>query len=399
MAKQDSSLYIHIPYCRHKCGYCAFAVSTRGQNDDIEHSQYIHAMEWELNKRLEKWHDQLKLRTLYIGGGTPSRLSVKNIQGLFNMIRKSTDAQSWEEITFEINPEDLVEKPELPLVLEDLGVQRISLGTQTTSPHGLKALERKTNPEQVLKSVQQIRSQFKGSLSLDLIMGWPGQQLQNLQQDDLPFLERVQPDHLSIYLLNVEPGTKLERDVRKQRIELLPDEDSAALWEALTEDMERRGYKHYEISNFCRPGHPSLHNTLTWREHPYLGIGCGAVSRYGIARWTNLVTPKLYMGKIAQERWPVAHGEALSPDIQWQETLLLNLRHREGLKLSKFESKLQKASIPHIPKSMHQSISTGIAEGDLQLKGETLTFTPNGWSRFDAWISDWMLMIEDSNSF
>jgi putative oxygen-independent coproporphyrinogen III oxidase len=389
ISSETSSLYVHIPFCRHRCGYCAFAVSTQGQDDRSLHQRYIQGVGKELARRLHR-HQHLDVRTLYIGGGTPSRLHPDDMKLLFKTLKSEFSTWSWEEVTFELNPEDLEIYPNYPKRLQDEGVTRLSLGTQTTSAEGLKVLERKTTPDQVLKSVQSVREQFEGSLSLDLIMGWPGQTLEMLEKDDLPFLDATQPDHLSIYMLNVEPGTKLERDRRKGLIQLLDDDTSATLWERLLEHMNGQGYEHYEISNFCRPGHASLHNTLTWRGHPYLGIGTGAVSQVGKVRWTNMATPELYLKKCDQVRWPVATAEFITDQIRWEEALLLGLRHQEGLKLNDLESLLAKP----LPKTFVDSVQTGLNGGDLSLEENLLKFTQRGWSRFDAWISDWMGLLE-----
>ena len=388
---ETSSLYVHIPFCRHRCGYCAFAVSTKGHDDRGLHQRYIRGLGKELSRRVRR-HPQLRFRTLYIGGGTPSRLHPEDMELLFATLKKELPFWSWEEVTFELNPEDLEHYPDYPTFLQKEGVTRLSLGTQTTSAAGLKVLERETTPEQVLNSVASVRSKFKGSLSLDLIMAWPGQTLDMLEQEDLPFLDATQPDHLSIYLLNVEPGTKLDRDRRKGLIQLLDDDSSASLWERLLQHMNEMGYEHYEISNFCRAGQASLHNTLTWRGHSYLGIGMGAVSQVGPVRWTNMAAPELYLRKLEQDRWPVASAEFITPQIRWEEALLLGLRHREGLELEKLTELLARP----LPKNFINSIQMGINEGELSLENDWLRFTQKGWSRFDAWVSDWMLILESS---
>jgi putative oxygen-independent coproporphyrinogen III oxidase len=392
-AQEDSSLYIHIPFCRHRCGYCAFAVSTKGQDDREVHRNYLRALEQELVRRKVKHGNHIKYRTLYIGGGTPSRLHPEECKALFEMISRHFNRNDWEEVTYEINPEDLEVFPSYPQVLQSLGVTRISLGTQTTSSAGLKILERQTDPQQVKNSVVRIRDHFHGSLSLDLIIGWPGQTLEMLEGDDFPFLRLMNPDHLSIYILNIEPGTKLERDRRKGKIKILDEDLSASLWEALLKYMQQQGYQHYEISNFCKPGHHSLHNTLTWRGHCYLGLGVGAVSRMGKTRWTNVATPELYVRKLDSNRWPVASAEAVLGNIVWQEALLLSLRHREGLRLDQ----LSACFAEPLPKRFWESVALAETQGEVKIVDQVLYFTSRGWSRFDAWISDWMLILEGWN--
>ena len=343
-------------------------------------------------RRKNKHGPDLSYRTLYIGGGTPSRLHPEECLALFEMLAQVFPQRAWEEITYELNPEDLDIYPDYPRWLQACGVSRISLGTQTTSAQGLKVLERQTRPQQVLESVAKVRQAFKGSLSLDLIIGWPGQKVEMLTNDDLPFLSQALPDHLSIYMLNVEPGTKLERDRRQGKIELLDDDTSASIWETLLTYMEEAGFEHYEISNFCKKGHESLHNTLTWRGHDYLGIGTGAVSRMGITRWTNVANPDVYIKKTTEGRWPVASAEAIVPEVAWKECLLLSLRHHEGLRLSSFQQRFRDP----LPQKFWHSLTLGQDQGDLSLENNVLKFTPQGWSRFDAWLSDWMLILDEA---
>lgn len=387
----ETSLYVHIPFCRHRCGYCAFAVTTKGHDDRAFHRQYIAALESELKRRLAWMKGIYRFRTLYIGGGTPSRLHPDDMALLFQSIQRHFPDHAWEEVTFELNPEDLAERPDYPAALQAQGVTRLSFGTQTVNPKGLQVLERQASPDSFSQQLLDIRSDFKGSISLDLILAWPGQQLQHLEED-LSFIRQAKPDHLSIYFLNLEKGTKLERDRRKGLVKVLDEDQSAALWDRLLLDMDDQGFEHYEISNFCRAGHASLHNTLTWRSQPYLGIGSGAVSRVGLARWTNVATAQLYLRALEQQKWPVASGEALHGEVYWQEMLLLGLRHREGLNLSAF----RRCFKDPLPQAFWDSVQLAVDRGDVMNSSDTLKMGSQGWARFDAWVSDWMLILEDT---
>lgn len=392
MNRQQGSpthLYVHVPFCRHRCGYCAFVVDTHFHEDERFKSDYVEACLRELDGQIERFSSE-QLKSLYIGGGTPSRLSEQQITHLFEGIYDRLPGVRFDEITFELNPEDLVERPGLGRLMEELGVSRCSLGTQTTSPEGLKVLGRVPSVDQVRLGLAHLKESFRGSISCDLILGWPGQRLEMLLNDDLPFIKSENPDHLSIYLINIEPGTRLERDIKKGRLPTLDEEIGADLWEHLTTSMIQQGYEHYEISNFCRPGHASLHNTLTWRGEPYLGVGCGAVSRIGSQRWKNRASPMGYIKDINKSGQSDAEFEFLDGATLLEERMLLGLRHREGLDLSELEQLLGRA----LPPILEDSFAIGIAEGDLRREDSRLFFTQRGWSRFDAWVSSWMMNLE-----
>lgn len=382
-------LYVHVPFCRHRCGYCAFVVDTRFHDDDVFKMDYVESCLLELEVQIERFGSK-QLQSLYIGGGTPSRLSEQQICRLFEGIHERLPRVQFEEVTFELNPEDLVERPGLARLMEQLGVTRCSLGTQTTSAEGLRVLGRVPSAEQVRLSLENLKKHFKGSISCDLILGWPGQRLEMLLEDDLPFIKSENPDHLSIYLINIEPGTRLARDIKKGRLPTLDEEIGADLWENLTTSMNRFGYEHYEISNFCRPNHASLHNTLTWRGEPYLGVGCGAVSRIGSERWKNRASPMGYIKDVKKHGRSEAETEFLDQSTLLEEKMLLGLRHREGLDLNELVQMLGKP----LPSILQDSFAIGIDEGDLIREGSTLSFTQRGWSRFDAWVSSWMMNLD-----
>lgn len=385
-----SGIYLHIPFCRHLCGYCAFAKTDKGAFSENYQLDYIKALEWEWNFRSEHI-DTKKISTLYIGGGTPSRLEKNSLERLLLFLNKKIDFNQLNEITFEINPEDLIERPQILDQLNTHGINRISMGIQTFQEKGIQVLERKTSAKQNHQALDLLKSHFKGRLSLDFILAWPGQTLNDLE-NDLNEIQNLKAGHLSTYLLNYEPGTRLERDRIKGRVQELDDDLTADIWERFQAFCHELKYQHYEISSFSLENQESQHNTKTWDGFPYLGIGAGAVSRIKQTRWTNLKTIEGYIQHCTQHKDPIFEREELTSKTLWQEDLLLALRHNKGLNLNDFKSKHQLDFL----EILDSDIQLGLKENNWTLNNDTLIMTPKGWQLFDYWLSDWMLKLEEA---
>ena len=387
----ESGLYIHIPFCSHHCGYCGFAVSARHVEDQPFHDRYIAAILRELQLQLRRFPD-LQFSTLYMGGGTPSQLGIPEIEKLFRGIAAHIPFAALREITFECNPEDIHRTPSLIDALHGLGVTRLSVGLQTLSEKGLQILERKSTRTMMEQAGDILENKWRGrSLSYDLMIGWPGQTVREFQSMDLEFLRRCRFEHISLYILNYERGTRLERNRKRSLVQPLDEDISANIWECWLDAATTLGLVHYEISNFSKEGHKSLHNRNTWRGLPYLGLGCGAVSRVGRVRWTNPATPELYLKKIAQGRPPAVAAEYLTPTLSWQEDLFLSMRFEEGLDATAFKH-MHGVNPQHV---LGDKLSVWREQG--WLKADALAFTSKGWTLFDALVSDWMLLIEKNS--
>lgn len=317
-------------------------------------------------------------------------LSVENIQFLFEQLDKEVGLNRFSEITFECNPEDILGQKSLLNVLQALPVSRLSVGLQTLSSAGLHVLERQATPDKIEKVADMLESEWKKSLSYDFLAAWPTQEKSHFETCDIEFLKRRHYHHISLYLLSFERGTRMERDRRKGLIHQLSDDDGAELWERWQQVAKEKGLLHYEISNFALPGHESQHNMSTWQGQPYLGLGSGAVSRVGKVRWTNLVTPKLYMDKIQQKRPAAAQAEYLTPEITWQESLFLGLRHSDGLNLDDFNREFGFYPLDVLGDKAQRWKTEGYLSNN-----KDCAFTEKGWSLFDDLISDWMLSIEN----
>jgi oxygen-independent coproporphyrinogen III oxidase len=292
------------------------------------------------------------------------------------------------ESTFEINPEDLLDQPNLSNTVRSAGFNRISLGIQTLSPKGLKVLERQTDAIGVIEALSLLEFPPE-SLSLDFILGWPGQTQLDIE-GDLQFISDFKPGHISAYLLNLEPGTRMTKKIEQNQLTLSEDDTIGQHWDFFRESLISLGYLNYEISSFSLSGRQSQHNRSTWRGSPYLGLGSGAVSRVGKTRWTNHSKPRDYLEAINNERWPVQSAEYTGKDVAWKEALLLGCRHDEGLSLEQFASHFSNP----LPDAFYASWKSAIHSGDLRSSTDRLCFQPEGWARFDAWISDWMLILD-----
>lgn len=389
MPSPGLGLYVHWPFCRHRCGYCAFAVTTRGHGDPQRHENYGRSVVQELERRLER--QAFDPSTLYIGGGSPSRHHPEAMESWFEDLKRTLNPSELQESTFELNPEDVNEQPLWGELLHRLGFTRLSLGVQTLNPEGLKVLEREVSATSIEDSLLHLRQDFGGPLSVDFILAWPGEEVHHVDRD-LDFIARHRPEHISAYLLNLEPGTRLTRDVNQGKWKSMDADQEGRLWEHFRKGLKDLGYDAYEISSFALdPIHHSRHNVNTWRGAPYLGIGSGAVSRVGSCRWTNLRNTERYLQSMAAGQWPVESAEWVGGAIAWQEQLLLQGRHQDGIDLDELEAHFN----AELPSGFYDNLRTGVDQGDLKWEDRRLAFSEAGWSRFDGWVSHWMVLLDD----
>ena len=317
MQVQDSSplgLYVHIPFCSIKCYYCDFAAFS-GQNAAID--RYLRALE-----REAALYKGRAPGTLYVGGGTPSELSAGQTAELFALIRRSFPRAQFEEITFEANPESLT--PEKLSALKAAGVTRLSLGLQTMDQALLKDIGRRHTPQDFLRTYEQARRASGWAVSVDLMYGLPGQTLAQ-SQASLDAVLALEPEHLSLYGLQVEDRTQFG----KRGVE--PDEDLCRrMFEDALGRIARAGLSHYEISNFARSGHQSVHNKIYWQGGDYIGLGCSAASYISGERWTNAERLTVYCDAVENGRSPAAQRERLSGREKLGEEAFVGLRLIDG---------------------------------------------------------------------
>jgi len=320
-----ANLYVHIPFCKHKCGYCdfnAYAGMDRLMPD------YVDALERELAAAREQ-RDFTELQTVYLGGGTPSLLPADLMARLLRFIRQNFDIAAGAEVTLEANPAS-TDEARLAAWLEG-GVNRLSLGVQGFEPRALAVLERKTDAAQATHAFTLARAMGVKNLSIDLIYAVPHQS----RESWIETLRRglaLGPDHVSTYCLTVEEGTLLWRRREQGKLpELEPDLQWDQLDSACVE-LEAAGFRRYEVSNWARPGFESRHNLAYWRCRPVFGAGAGAHSYAtdGSRAWRswNVARPREY---IAACPGPVAGGEELIERKAGAEALMLGLRTAEGV--------------------------------------------------------------------
>jgi oxygen-independent coproporphyrinogen-3 oxidase len=318
-------LYLHLPFCKHKCGYCdfnAYAGMDRLMPD------YVAALERELATAREQY-PFARLETVYFGGGTPSLLPAPLITRLLRFVAATFDVATDAEVTLEANPASTDETKVQSWL--DGGVNRLSLGVQGFEPRALAVLERKTDAAQATRAFQLARSMGMRNVSIDLIYAVPFQG----RDSWLETLRRgiaLGPDHISTYCLTFEEGTLLWRRRAEGRV---PEVDPDLQWDQLDAacaELEAAGFNRYEVSNWARPGFESRHNHAYWRCRPVYGAGAGAHSYAtdGAAskRWWNVARPREY---IAAAPSPIADGEELSPRKARGEALMLGLRTAEGM--------------------------------------------------------------------
>lgn len=386
-------IYLHVPFCRRRCSYCDFAIAVR---KTIPAERYVRALktEHDLRRQSGEW-DSDPLETLYLGGGTPSLLPAPWIADLVQYFleaeRPSGAAEL--EITVEANPEDVTE--EAALTWASCGVSRVSLGVQSFDPKVLAWMHRSHQPDAPARAVERVRRAGIRSISLDLIFALPDSLGHDFRRD-LELALALQPDHLSLYGLSVEPRTPLARWISRGAIGAPDDERYAQEFLLAHEVLSAAGFEHYEVSNYARPGFRARHNAAYWRGDPYAGLG-PAAHRFGTAasvpsrqtsgfdepardwvRAWNVGQWAAYERRIANGQDPTAQREIVTPQQRALERAYLSLRTSEGIALS---DPLASSALKSGP-----LMDRALAEGWLQIQAGRLLPTPEGWLRLDSLV-------------
>jgi len=339
-------IYIQVPFCQTKCTYCNFHTGVVSSSRFAPYASAVGTEVREHEKRLADagvllpdGFSQLTVDTVYFGGGTPSLLDPAHLQSILAAIRE-TFRCSLTEVTLEADPET-VERRKVE-GWAAAGVNRISFGVQSFSDSELKAAGRMHRREDVYRAVPVLRSVGIQNISFDLIVGLPHQTPQSWQNslDELIFLS---PEHVSIYLLEVDEGSRLGSELLrgggKYSASAVPTDDvMAESYDLARNRLAAAGYEHYEISNFAKPGFASAHNRKYWRREPYLGFGAGAHSFSGIQRWANAHDAAAYVQSIVAGKLPLELLENISAAQALDEELFLGLRQLEGIDLARLEA-------------------------------------------------------------
>jgi putative oxygen-independent coproporphyrinogen III oxidase len=310
-------LYVHLPFCAHRCGYCDF-VTLVGKPEG--HGAYVDALLTELELQRELLDTGVE--TVFLGGGTPTFTRPVELDRLLRSLPPAS------EVTVEANPETVT--PELAVLLREAGVTRVSLGAQSFDPRLLDVLERRAGPDDIRRAFYHLRDACFDNISLDLIYGIPGQTASGLRRD-LAEAVSLGPEHLSCYELEAKPGTRL---THAWGAELARQADAMeGYFELVVEALEDSGYRWYETANFCREGRQARHNMGYWLGRDYLGLGIGAVSTVNGVRWRNAPRFAPYLEALAAGARPPREVEMLDPRTQVLERLMLGLRLDRPLRL------------------------------------------------------------------
>lgn len=316
-------IYIHIPFCKQRCIYCAFySVATVSDKQ-----KYVDALCKELECRTNYLPDR-KITTIYIGGGTPSILSIEQLSKICHTIQSNYDIANVEEFTIEANPEQLT--MDYLQALKQLGfVDRISIGVQTFDDDKLKILNRRHSSAMAVEAIKNAQKLGFNNISIDLIYGIPGMTLQQWQKN-LDIVAGLNVQHLSCYALTVEQGTMLDTLIQKAKIPQVDDDETIKHYNALQRWIENNGFIQYEISNYCKQGFEAKHNSRYWDCTPYLGVGAAAHSFDGFSRQWNIDNVVAYIEGINNAN-PIYSAERLSQKDMYNEYIMTALRTAKGL--------------------------------------------------------------------
>lgn len=378
-------VYLHVPFCTTRCGYCDFNTYTAGElGSTASPGSYLDALERELEMaaaHLSASGQPLRSAdTVFIGGGTPSLLGAEGLNRALAAVRNSFGLSADAEVTTESNPEST--SPEFFAGLLEGGFTRISLGMQSSAPHVLQVLERRHTPGRPVAAAREARRAGFHHVNLDMIYGTPTETDDDVRATLDAVLE-ADVDHVSAYSLIVEDGTAMARKVRRGELPA-PDEDVLAdRYQIIDDRLRGAGFDWYEVSNWARPGGECEHNRIYWVNGDWWGAGPGAHSHIGDARFHNVKHPATYANQVAEGRLPIKDTEALTAEDHHTEQIMLGLRLREGVPRDWFRP----GAAP--------VITDFIDRGLMQLRQDRLALTDAGRLLADGMITDILVAEED----
>lgn len=363
-------LYLHVPFCARRCSYCDFSIAIRR---DVPVAEFVTAVRTELLLRRAAYSRPV-LDTLYLGGGTPSRLGGDGIGALLTVVREFADIAEDAELTLEANPEDIT--ADAVAQWRRHGVNRLSIGIQSFDDRVLRWMHRVHDADTASKAVEVARNVGIDAFSLDLIFALP----QGIERNWTADLERVvalAPQHVSLYGLTIEDGTPLGRWRARGDVDEAPEERYESEFLEAHAALAVAGFEHYEVSNFALPGHRARHNSAYWSGVPYLGVGPSAHGFDGSERAWNIAAYVAWQRTLATGTLPAAGGETLTSENRIAETVYLGLRTSDGLdvtaaELDRLEAWEGAGWVEHFSRS-----------GNLRIR-----CTPTGWLRLDALAAD-----------
>lgn len=365
--------YVHVPFCRHRCGYCDFTL-VAGRDDLLD--RYYAALQRELDRLVTP----LSLDTLYLGGGTPSHLGPDGLRRLFALLHARLRPVPNAEISVEANPLDVT--PEFVTAVGECGITRVSLGAQSLDATVLAALDRDHRPDDVRRAADQLLTSGL-TVSLDLMTAAPGQSLAEVEAD-LSAAVGLAVEHISVYCLTWEKGTAFEVRRQKGQLQQVDNAIEQAMFEAAIDRLTAAGYEHYEVSNFARPGHRCRHNEAYWECRPWEAFGPGAARFDGRTRITNHRSTTTWINRVLAGTDCVGDVDAMSAEAAASERLVVGLRRRAGIDRVAFHA----ASGFDLDRLAGSAIARWIAAGLAEDDGRVLRLTRAGLLVSDSLWAD-----------
>ena len=362
MQKKPTSAYVHIPFCTQICYYCDFSkVFIKNQPVD----SYLEHLLEEFQS-----YDIQKLRTLYIGGGTPTALSAPQLEVLLKGLTKNLDLSVLEELTIEANPGDL--DADKIAVLKNSAVNRVSLGVQTFDDKMLKKIGRSHLEKDIYENIDRLKLAGFDNISIDLIYALPGQTMEQVKENVAKAIGLDIP-HMSLYSLILENHTVFMNRMRRGKLPLPKEELEAEMFEYIIVELERVGFEHYEISNFSKPGFESRHNLMYWDNAEYYGIGAGASGYVNGVRYKNHGPIRHYLSAVEEGNARITE-EHLSQKEKMEEEMFLGLRKKSGVSMARFEEKFGRSFDGLYGEIVRDLVQQGL----MQIEGDRVRMTKRG---------------------
>ena len=362
MQKKPTSAYVHIPFCTQICYYCDFSkVFIKNQPVD----SYLEHLLEEFQS-----YDIKKLRTLYIGGGTPTALSASQLEVLLKGLTENLDLSVLEELTIEANPGDL--DADKIAVLKNSAVNRVSLGVQTFDDKMLKKIGRSHLEKDIYENIDRLKLAGFDNISIDLIYALPGQTMEQVKENVAKAIGLDIP-HMSLYSLILENHTVFMNRMRRGKLPLPKEELEAEMFEYIIAELERVGFEHYEISNFSKPGFESRHNLMYWDNAEYYGIGAGASGYVDGVRYKNHGPIRHYLSAVEEGNARITE-EHLSQKEQMEEEMFLGLRKKSGVSMARFEEKFGRS----FDGLYGEIVKDLVQQGLMQIEGDRVRMTKRG---------------------
>lgn len=374
MKKDNLGIYIHIPFCQKKCDYCDF-LSFSNEKEKVD--TYIEALKREIVQNRTKGENRL-IDTIYIGGGTPSYINAQKIEEIIQTLKENFHIASVYEMTIEINP-GTINKEKLEKY-KKCGINRLSIGLQSTNNEVLRKVGRIHTYEQFLETYDLARKLKFTNINIDLMLGLPSQ-TEEILQGSLKEIIALKPEHISMYSLIVEEGTYLFKKVEEKQITLPEEEMERTMYWMVKNMLEDNGFIHYEISNFARQQYESKHNLHCWEQKEYLGFGLGAHSYYEEVRYSN---PESFEHYLSNDRKYIIH-EKQNKEMKEKEYMMLGLRKLEGVKISAFKMKFVDNPLYIFQKELNKLVQEELIEiesDQIKLTNKGLDYANLVWEEF-----------------